>query len=901
MPSDEDAEFPFVGRVAETAHCVRLLRKADDLLILITGEKGVGKTRFLKEVAERAADLGYRVLLYRSRGWDRYHPFATMLSFLRSMMEKPIEWVPKDGESLVSAVEAFTRFSPTERELELLLWLFGVSDTEGYAVKLDRRSRKGMIMRVFDKILTSYLQEKAPLLLALDDVHQSDSFSVEYFLETLIDERVVLAVTIPSQTSYPIQTGRRIEEVTLKHFTKKEVRLLLESRFGRDFPAERFAPALFRMTRGNPLYLVQLLTPIPIGEDASERLEKIVERRDTSTIVAITERIHSLDSRSRTLLKYASVLSERFPVSILKYMLGVRFPYKSALRNLQRYRLAFIETEGGTPFFCFGHTAVQEATLSTIDEAERERLTVMAAEALKHHYGPNVDRHFMTIAEHYEKAGEKENAVEMFLKAGERFLKFADFPSAEKAFRAVVRLSTKKKQKLEAMVQLIGTLDAEYKAEDCLSLSKEFFALSPPLRMKAKVLVVLAHLHIVSGSLEKAVEYGRMAIEAAERCRDKEELAKAYSLLAIALATEGRLEDALKAGRRGYESAKRLGDKRIVGTALNAWAVVDAIKGNRKDALALFEKSAKMYKEAGYLFQSAQALGNVAITLRDMGEYERAVKIHMETVDAFEEMGATEAAAVTRYYIAVALMLMGEYRKGLSVVEGLLPRLRRLKSTSDTGNALVLKASFLLKTGSLDEAESALRRGWNILQKEKRWKEKERVVDVRVESALLRGRVEEALKETASFLQEAKSAGSERALQPALALRLRALLASDNIEEAGEVALSVTEQLSSTQDEGAVALLKFSLLHYAARIGDTKRAERLLAEAVATDRLSAENYADGLFTIGRAFLQKGDGKKAREYLLKAEEVFASLVEKGFRKTELERVRGLLKKTRKSSR
>ena len=885
-----------MGRVAETAHCVRLLRKADDLLILITGEKGVGKTRFLKEIAQRAKDLGFYVLFYRSRGWDRYHPFATMLSFLRSMMEKPLEWIPKDRESLVSAVEAFTDFSPTEKELELLLWLFGLSDADGYAARLDRHSRKGMTVRVFDKILKSFIQKRTPLLLALDDIHQSDSFSAEYFLKAPIDERVVLAVTVPSPTTYPIQTGRRVEEVTLNPFSEKEVRLLLESRFGKEFPAGRFAPALFKMTHGNPLYLVQLLAPIPVGKDASERLEKIVERRDTSTLIAITERIRSLDSRSRTLLEHASVVSERFPVSILKYMLGIRFPLKSAIRNLQRYRLAFIETEGGTPFFCFGHTAVQEATLSMMDDAERERLSGVAAEALKHHYGPNIDRHLMTIAEHYEKAGERESAIDLFLKAGERFLRFADFPSAEKAFRAAIRLSTKKRQRLDAMVKLIGTFDAVYKLEDCLSLSKEFFSLSPPLHMKARVFVILTHLHVVSGSLEKAVEYGNMAIDAATRCRNKEELATGYSLLAIALATEGRLEDALKAGRRGYELARRLGDERILGTALNAWAVVNAIKGNRKDAYLLFEKSAKAYRKAGYLFQAAQATGNMAIILREMGEYERAVKMHMETVEAFEEMGAIEAAAVTRYYIAVALMLMGEYRKGLSIVDGLLPSLRRLKSSSDIGNTLVLKASFLLKAGRLEEAESALRRGWNILRKEKRWKERERVVGVCVESALLRGKVGDALKETFSFLEEAKEAGSDAMLCSALALRLRTLLASDDIEGAGEVALSIAEQLKSTQDDGTAALLKSSLLHYAARIGDTKRAERLLAEAAATGRLPAENYAEGLLAVGETMFRQGARDKAREYLLKAEEEFASLVEKGFRKTELERVRELLKKT-----
>lgn len=867
-------------------------------MILITGERGVGKTRFINEISLRAKDLGYTVLLHHSRGWDRYHPFSTIVAFLRVMLEKAPDWVPSTRDSLANAVEAFTGFSPNKNELELLFWLLGGSDVSESVTKLDGHSRKGMVTRLFGLLLSLYARSNSPLLLALDDIHQSDSFSVEYLLTVPLDKGVVFVVTLPPLGSTHIHTEQGTEKITLKPFNEKEVELLLKGRFGNQFPAARFAPALFKMTGGNPLHLVQMLTPIPVGEEATERLEKIVEERRTDTLSAIEQRIKLLDAPSLTLLKYASVVSERFPVSILKYMLGIDFPLKTALRSLQRYRLASVEVGEKTAFFCFEHAAAREAVRLLMDDAERERISSLAAEALKHHYGLRAEKHLMTIAERYEEAGEKDNAIDMYLKAGDYFLKLAALSSAEEAFRSAIRLSTKRRQRLEAMVKLIGTLDAEYKVDDCLALSEEFFNLSPPLRLKAKVFLVLTHLYIVEGSLERAIEYGKKAIETAERCRSKEESAKASALLAIALSTEGRNEEALMYARRGYELAKRLGHEGILGTTLNACAVVDAIKGNKKDALMLFEQGARAYEKAGYLFQAAQCLGNVGIILRETGDYKKAVRIHMETAEAFEEMGALETAAVTRYYLAVVLMLMGEYRKGLAIIEGELPRFRMLKATRDTGNALVLKASFLFKMGRLNEGLSALRRGWKMLQRQKQWKEKERVMEARVEAALLSNRIDDALQETASFLTEALNHDSEPMRHSALILRLRALLAANHTEEAERIALSIKDEIPFVRNERTLATLKASLALYSAETGDIEGAEELLAEAVATEKLPKENYAEGLFAIGKALFDENNFKEALRYLHRAEDEYSALVKAGYRRTELEEIESLLKRAEK---
>jgi len=62
---DRAVRTPFVGRARELARLLERLEAAErgqGGLVLIAGEPGIGKTRLLRELAERARAGGWRVL-----------------------------------------------------------------------------------------------------------------------------------------------------------------------------------------------------------------------------------------------------------------------------------------------------------------------------------------------------------------------------------------------------------------------------------------------------------------------------------------------------------------------------------------------------------------------------------------------------------------------------------------------------------------------------------------------------------------------------------------------------------------------------------------------------------------------------------------------------------------------
>ena len=104
----ETEAFPFVGRVAETGRATRLLRKVPALSaglnILVTGERGVGKTRFIQELMQQARGLGYKMMFQRCQKWDRYRPFVTISGLVRQLLGRPPGWTPRNIDTVVKSI-----------------------------------------------------------------------------------------------------------------------------------------------------------------------------------------------------------------------------------------------------------------------------------------------------------------------------------------------------------------------------------------------------------------------------------------------------------------------------------------------------------------------------------------------------------------------------------------------------------------------------------------------------------------------------------------------------------------------------------------------------------------------------------------------------------------------------
>jgi len=894
---EKDDTFPFVGRVDEIGRLRRLLRKSPSretgLNIVITGERGVGKTRLMQETATQARKLGFKSLYHRCQQWDRYRPFTTLAGLTKLLLGRPPGWIPRSLDTVVKAIsELYPDLHFDDLEAELVYWLLGAQAVSEHIANLDERSRKGMMSTLFGTLIKHQLRRQPLLLLTIDDLHYSDAFSSNYLVSTVLGKGAVLLVGAPSSVS--LHFRHQAEEIAISPFTYEEVKQLLVKRFGVDFPSDMFVPQLREITGGNALYLTQLLASVPTDSAAASTLSKMMDdTRQIKAFEVVLARLHKLDSSALNLIKAASVIEDYFPLPLLKRMCGTSASLKTSLRHLRQHKLASVEKHKGTAFFRFDHGIVREAAYSLLSAEEKNRLHASCAETLKHYYRKRPDKHLMTIAGHYDKAGDRNNAAETYFEAGRYLYRVGDLPSAEEALTMSEWLFDDREKKLEVMVRLIRVLDHQAKVEDSVKVAQRFFDSNPPVKMQADVLGSMARLHGITGSLVKALECGEKAIKLAEECGAQKELAGAYIALTPVLAYMGRMSEALSYGARGYGLTEELGDKGMMAAALNALGIVNAIDGSLQEARGLFERVSEMWSKMDHLHYAATAKINLAIAMTEMGEYREAVQRFAEATDLFEKMGAVENSALAKHHAAGALLELGEYNKGWRLLESAISLFQALGRSPGAGASFLLKASYLLKMGKAAEAVVELDHAWQILAEEGRWRDKAIAVDVKMEVATYTGDMDKALEESEKFLQEASSGEVKAIYYGALLTRLRVLLEAKNVDKSREIAGLIEEQGFTGQNPRAEAYAKALLSRLEADSREFDKARRLLEEAITSSRLSSEMHALSHLWLGSAMLEAGEREQAGRHLKEARNVFAKLVDEGYRTRELELTEKLL--------
>jgi DNA-binding NarL/FixJ family response regulator len=242
---------PLVGRDDELASLEEVLadlERGRSRAIELVGEPGIGKTRLLRELADRADLRGLLVLSGSASELERDLPFSAFVDALD-------EYVASlDLSELIGLDDS------VQAELaHILPSLAALADGRAVARQHERyRSHRAMCA------LLERLADPRPLVLLLDDFHWADSASVELLCALLRRPPAAAVLTAfvlrPHQTPDHLSSalGRAhratgLKRIELGPLTTAEARELL----GKIVDAA-CADVLYRECEGNPLYLEQL-------------------------------------------------------------------------------------------------------------------------------------------------------------------------------------------------------------------------------------------------------------------------------------------------------------------------------------------------------------------------------------------------------------------------------------------------------------------------------------------------------------------------------------------------------------------------------------------------------------------------------------------------------------------
>lgn len=319
-------------------------REGNAGLTILEGAPGVGRTTFLRALATDTRRTGFRVFAAEAAPLENPPPFDVIRRALFSSDSEDAGLTSTPSPSSLASLPA--RFLSTpEVPAGQVVW----TPPEGTVSEVEA-DRHRLVASLARPLLDAAAQ--SPVMLALDDIHQADSASlefVEYLLGQISGKPIWVVVTLATditELSEPLQLLLRRPEtkrIPLPPLTDRE----LEEFLGWLEPQRRFTETevhrLYSMTGGVPVF-VERLVRHPPSPSATPRGG---ESGPSEVDLALPE----LSSDVRQLLNLASAIGDEFSFQTIVAASGLgeeqavegveRLIELEILRELEFDRLAF--------------------------------------------------------------------------------------------------------------------------------------------------------------------------------------------------------------------------------------------------------------------------------------------------------------------------------------------------------------------------------------------------------------------------------------------------------------------------------------------------------------------------------------------------------------------------------
>jgi class 3 adenylate cyclase/tetratricopeptide (TPR) repeat protein len=444
---------PLVERDAERASLRRLVDDAlagNGRLALVAGEPGVGKSRLVTEIGEEAQARGMRVLTGHCVEMSGSPPYLPYVEMIEQAISSPRSTLAL-RRALGDVAAEIARIAPALRR--------AFPDIPP-PIELPAELARRYVWNSFGEFIGRAAQDQ-PLLLVLEDLHWADESTVllTEYLAPLLPEMPVLVLgtyrDLEVDLSHPLarvigQLGRRrlVERVVLRRLSFDGVRVMLRALAGHPAP-EHLVRVIDRETEGNPffveeVYLHLVESGVLLDEDGRVRPNLQVDEVmvPESIRLVLGQRLDRLSASTREVLVAAAVSGRVFASDLVGEVAGASEDVLvRAFDDAERARLVIPGKDPGE--LVFSHELIRQTLLAGVSAVKRERLHLLAAQAISRRYADDLDAHAGELAHHLSHAGrsgDKASLVRYLTIAGDRAFDAAAFDDAVGHFEHVLSL-----------------------------------------------------------------------------------------------------------------------------------------------------------------------------------------------------------------------------------------------------------------------------------------------------------------------------------------------------------------------------------------------------------------------------------------------------------------------------
>ncbi len=413
----------FVGREHEMRVLEERFGEAEaghGQVVSIVGDAGIGKSRLLMEFRAR---LGSRTSWVEghSVSFGRSMAFHPLIDLLRRNFRIEEHDVPDTvREKVVAAVERI--WPGLEPALPHLFYMLGVARPDDPVHKLDPQIRRA---ETFDALRQLLLRaaERKPQVLAFEDVHWSDTATLEfltYLLDSIPRARALILLTF--RPGHDVALGERTyaSRLALHNLTEAESAEMAEAVLASaDLPVELHA-LIRRKAEGNPFFVEEVIKAL--GETGAIRRDgprwvlgrplDQIQVPDTIQDVVMA-RIDRLEDEPRQALQLAAVIGREFTQRLLDRIAEIRAGTTTVLRQLQAIELIYEKALFPELAYMFKHALTQDVAYGSLLTPRRRELHRRIGEAIEELYADRLAEHYAVLGYHFAQAEDWRRAADL--------------------------------------------------------------------------------------------------------------------------------------------------------------------------------------------------------------------------------------------------------------------------------------------------------------------------------------------------------------------------------------------------------------------------------------------------------------------------------------------------------
>jgi tetratricopeptide (TPR) repeat protein/KaiC/GvpD/RAD55 family RecA-like ATPase len=710
-------------------------------LVFVHGEAGIGKTRLVNEVGAYARSRGVQVLYGRCPAlfrMDGVPPYIIWKEVIKDYVEtctlehldRVVGFYPAEVAKLVPEISQKLRTIPQ-------------------SFQISPEQEQNRLFEAVSQFITNISRE-APLLVVLDDLQWTDpsSLLLLHYLARGVQKTSLLLLGAYRSTNIdakhpltPILTElnreRLPQSVYLKRMSPEDISEVIKQMLEQDDVPLEFCKMIYEKTRGNPFFAEEVIKSLKeeeiiYREENRWKIKEITKIEFPETVKSLIKaRIDRLDNEHQNVLTMASLVGNDFTFSALQGVIGLEEDkLRKIVDELLKTGLLKHRVVREEDVCSFADIIVRDVVYEEVGTFERKKLHRSVGTALEKVYARKVDEHLGELALHFLEGGDKEKALDYFLKAGEKAQKTYANAEATSYYRSALRLlEGEEGDYLEKgrVLEVLGDVErfvGEYEA--CMKHWNETLLLWMQMDEKGKTSRLHRKMANVlwdkMGKTEEARHHHDRALRILEAEPEGTELAALYQDICHMLWHTGDLAIARPWAEKTLELAKKLNAHEVIANAyIDLGAISSLAAENWKRSVECYEKALRIALDKGFMESALRAYCNLS-NLLPAEEHERALECQEKGLELAKKVGSIYFQSWIGSNLAYAYIGMGNTGKAMLLGEESVALDRKSGNMTHLPRSVGLLGFIHQILGELDKSEQLYMEALSLSQESNEWR-----------------------------------------------------------------------------------------------------------------------------------------------------------------------------------